>query len=85
MEYTGPSPASKSFANATFSCTEDCVLAADTGANNVLLWDSRTGLPGRPLSQPHHAPITCVVASPVDRTIFTGGEDFRGKYWDVPS
>jgi len=83
----GFGPRSSDFNVAVFACSEKYVVTSNsnTRLGDLSLFDAQTGSPLLMKMGMHLMPVHALDASPVDRTIITGCDDDKVRYFDVIS
>jgi cleavage stimulation factor subunit 1 len=66
-----------------FDYNEDFVIGTDGATQNIIFWDVNTGEIVRKVRGVTENPIRIIAASPTDHGFLTGGDDCRGRYWNL--
>jgi len=65
-----------------FTHDEGHIISGDESNNNIVVWDTRTGVLVSSLSG-HTSVVRAVAASPIDTGFATGSEDCRVRFWNI--
>jgi len=65
-----------------FTSSEDHVLCGDEASNNIIVWDTRTGVMVHTLSG-HTNIVRTLASSPNGMGFMSGSEDSRARFWNV--